>query len=72
MSSQIKFPFSVNLLTDRLNKEVKDLAIWNGVFENRNNTWTEYAVRQAKGNIPSTENRIKELKDALAFLNPSS
>lgn len=70
MSSQIKFPLSVNLLTDRLNKEVKDLAIWNGVLGN--NTLTEYAIRQAKGNIPSTENRIKELKDVLVFLNPSS
>lgn len=70
MSSQTKFPFSVNLLTDRLNQEVKDLAIWNAVLVSNGSTAS--GLRQAKGNIPSTENRIKELKSALELLNPSS
>jgi hypothetical protein len=70
MSSQTKFPLSVNLLTDRLNQEVKDLAIWNAILVSDSSTIS--GLRQAKGNIPSTENRIKELRSSLELLNSSS
>lgn len=72
MSLQTKFPFSVKLLTERLAKEEHDLAIWQNVVENKTNCWTDKAIRQAKGNIPSTQNRIKDLKEGIDLLNPSS
>ena len=72
MSSQIKYQFAVNLLTERLRREEKELGGWYRVIENKTKCWTDSAIKQAKGNIPSTESRIKELKEVLGLLNPSS
>lgn len=65
---QIKFDCSTALLKRALAKEEKDLLFWNNVISNLSSD--PAAVRQAKGNISGTENRITELKAALNLLDP--
>lgn len=57
----IKFPFCLNLLNARLRQEEKDLIIWKKNLE----VGDALSKRMAEGNIPSTESRIKELKEVI-------
>lgn len=61
---KLEFPF--NLLNKRLVEEEKMLIVWNKVLVET--CWTASAKRQAKGNIPSTEARIKQLKEAMEII----
>jgi hypothetical protein len=65
---QQKYDYTLNILNEVLRKEEKGLAIWKQIVDNPNSD--HLSLRQAKGNIPSTENRIDELKKAIEVLNP--
>jgi hypothetical protein len=65
---QQKFDYSPAILRKVLNKEEKDLEFWNAVVANPNSD--VFAIKQAKGNISGTENRIKELNAAINLLDP--
>ena len=67
-SKQIKYDFSLALLRRALAKEEKDLQFWNEVKDNPMSD--EKALKQAKGNISGTEQRITELKLAIPLLEP--
>lgn len=64
MRVEIKHPYSHKLLTERLRLEERGLFLWN----QRLTSTDALLVRQAKGNIPSTESRIKELKEIIGLL----
>lgn len=64
---ELKYQFVVRVLSEKLALEEKGLGIW----KNRLTSTDLATVRQAQGNIPSTEHRIKELKDVLELMNPT-
>lgn len=66
-SKELKYPFVVRVLSEKLFQEEKGLVIW----QERLVSMDVITVRQAQGNIPSAEHRIKELKEVLELLNPS-
>lgn len=65
---QQKFDYSPAILRRVLSKEEKDLEFWNAVISNPSSD--ALAIRQAKGNLSGTENRIKELNAAIDLLDP--
>lgn len=68
---QIKCDYSLAVLRKTLFKEEKDLEFWNRVQQTQeSDLLAYYAVRQAKGNLSSTEQRIKDLKAAINLLDP--
>jgi hypothetical protein len=59
------YPLTLNILITRLNQEKKDLTMWNNIIsQNRN----PLSVRQAQGNISSTQHRINELIEVLSII----
>jgi hypothetical protein len=67
MSERVKDKYPVIALR-RLLKEEKDaLEFWNRLLLNSDAD----EIRMAKGNIPSTESRIRELIEAIEQLSPA-
>jgi hypothetical protein len=68
MARNNKPEYSLKVLREVLLKEERGLAIWKAIVDNPNSD--ALALRQAKGNIPSTENRIEDLKRAIELIDP--
>ncbi len=62
-----KYSYIVRILTESLIKEEKFLKLW------EKNILSEDPMtkRQAEGNIPSNQHRIKEIKEVMEILNPT-
>ena len=60
----MKYPYTKNILTERLAKEEKDLLMWQKIVADNKD---ELSVRQANGNIPNNEYRIDEQKMIYCF-----
>lgn len=59
---KIIYPFAYNYLLDRLYYERESLKEWKYIIEKNSD---EFAVKQAKGNLNSTNHRIEELLKVL-------
>ncbi len=57
----MNFPYVIKLLNEKLKEEEKFLVRWKKNLE----VGDAASKRQAEGNIPSNEHRIKELTEAI-------
>lgn len=59
-----KIQYSIKLLVENLNKNIKELEFWNTQLSSED----QLVIRQAKGNIGGCEERIKDITEALTQL----
>jgi hypothetical protein len=67
MSERVKDKYPVIALRRLLKDEKDSLEFWNRLLLNSDAD----EIRMAKGNIPSTESRIRELIEAIEQLSPT-
>ena len=62
----MSYLYTTKVLREQLQKEEKDLSMWeNIIILNKDIN----SVKQAKGNISSTQHRIEELKKVLEIIS---
>jgi hypothetical protein len=80
----VKLDYALKILGENLQREEKNLIFWKNIIDSHESlgapsglaqgtiyTADPLALRQAKGSISSTENRIEELKKAMQLLSPT-
>ena len=68
MARQRKPEYVIATLRRLINKEEIDLKMWRDIIDNPNSD--ALSLRQAKGNISSTEGRIQEMIEVLSIIDP--
>ena len=62
-----KLPYVFKILEDTLNKERKNLEFWNRMSTSDDTL----VVRQAKSNLSSNQERVRQLEEVIAYLCPA-